>query len=46
MALTLNDKRSSIQGEFLEMGGTATGSTEAVPFTSGFTVGFGASGFD
>ena len=46
IALTLNDKRESIQGEFLEMSGTATGETGSVPFTSGFTVGFGASGFN
>lgn len=48
MGLTLNDKMATWGGEFLEIGAAAGGSDGggASPFSSGFTVGFGSSGFN
>ncbi len=48
MGLTLNDKKSELSGEFLEIGSTGGGSdgSGSSPFSSGFTIGFGASGFN
>lgn len=48
MGLTLNDKRSEWSGEFLEIGSTGGGSdgSGSSPFSSAFTIGFGASGYN
>lgn len=48
IGLTLNDKRCEWNGEFLEIGQAVGGSDGggSSPFTSGFTVGFGSSGFN
>lgn len=48
MGLTLNDKRSEWSGEFLEIGSTGGGSdgSGSSPYSSGFTIGFGASGYN
>lgn len=43
IALTLNDRRATISGEFLEL--TNINEEPATPFTSGFTSGFGRAGF-
>lgn len=45
MGLTLNDKMSTWQGEFLEIG-SSDSDGEGSPFTSAFTVGFGSGGFN
>ena len=47
MGLTLDDKRCTSSGEFLEIGATGGGSdgSGSAPFSSGFTIGFGSGGF-
>lgn len=48
MGLTLDDKMCTWNGEFLEIGAAVGGSDGggSSPFSSGFTVGFGSSGFN
>ena len=48
IGLTLDDKMCTWSGEFLEIGATGGGSdgSGSSPFSSGFTVGFGSSGFN
>lgn len=48
IGLTLDDKKSTCSGEFLEIGSAAGGSdgSGAAPFSSGFTTGFGSGGFN
>jgi hypothetical protein len=45
IGLSLNDKRRTLSGEFLELTNINGDEGGASPFSSGFTVGFGASGF-
>jgi len=46
IGLTLNDKMCTWNGEFLELTNIGGDGGGAVPFTSGFTVGFGAGAFN
>lgn len=44
IGLTLTDKRSVLSGEFLELSNSVDG--DSSPYSSGFTIGFGSSGFN
>lgn len=46
IGLALDDKMCTWNGEFLEMNNSILSEGGAVPFTSGFTIGFGQSGYN